>query len=44
MRAFLMFERYVNFDFYKTYKKIKDFETMFERYVNFDFYKTRNKK
>ena len=35
-----MFERYVNFDFYKT--KIGElFVTEpFDRYVNFDFYKT----
>ena len=35
-----MFERYVNFDFYKT-KRLKILlMSMFERYVNFDFYKT----
>ena len=34
------FERYVNFEFYKTMKlTIKD-KLKFERYVNFEFYKT----
>ena len=34
------FERYVNFEFYKTisYKKVG--QRPFERYVNFEFYKT----
>ena len=36
-----MFERYVNFEFYKTTKKdVKRF-VVFERYVNFEFYKTQ---
>ena len=35
-----MFERYVNFDFYKTIKKDGNKVYEFERYVNFDFYKT----
>ena len=35
-----MFERYVNFEFYKT-TGLKDKNgTEFERYVNFEFYKT----
>ena len=40
----LPFERYVNFEFYKTIKKyyVPDFE--FERYVNFEFYKTKSNK
>ena len=35
-----MFERYVNFDFYKTALTATDHKDPFERYVNFDFYKT----
>ena len=35
-----MFERYVNFEFYKTIKYEKYSSIMFERYVNFEFYKT----
>ena len=34
------FERYVNFDFYKTEDDLTRLERLFERYVNFDFYKT----
>ena len=34
------FERYVNFDFYKTDTPLSERSKMFERYVNFDFYKT----
>ena len=36
-----MFERYVNFDFYKTSMAQWIRDHKFERYVNFDFYKTR---
>ena len=36
----LKFERYVNFEFYKTQYKYKLAEEQFERYVNFEFYKT----
>ena len=35
-----MFERYVNFEFYKTNKTNGALKWMFERYVNFEFYKT----
>ena len=35
-----MFERYVNFEFYKTNTKLFQRSNMFERYVNFEFYKT----
>ena len=35
-----MFERYVNFEFYKTTKLRKARRREFERYVNFEFYKT----
>ena len=35
-----MFERYVNFEFYKTVDKARNKLTRFERYVNFEFYKT----
>ena len=35
-----MFERYVNFDFYKTNFNGLFPQCKFERYVNFDFYKT----
>ena len=34
------FERYVNFEFYKTFTFIPKLPTEFERYVNFEFYKT----
>ena len=34
------FERYVNFEFYKTVKDNKLEYSLFERYVNFEFYKT----
>ena len=34
------FERYVNFEFYKTLEKLDELDGMFERYVNFEFYKT----
>ena len=36
------FERYVNFEFYKTPVKSASWSTLFERYVNFEFYKTKN--
>ena len=36
----LRFERYVNFEFYKTYATYIILSTPFERYVNFEFYKT----
>ena len=35
-----MFERYVNFEFYKTHNYDNADYKMFERYVNFEFYKT----
>ena len=35
-----MFERYVNFEFYKTLVQIQYWLHKFERYVNFEFYKT----
>ena len=35
-----MFERYVNFEFYKTLDNVPNVEDVFERYVNFEFYKT----
>ena len=35
-----MFERYVNFEFYKTKGDGQHEEAEFERYVNFEFYKT----
>ena len=34
------FERYVNFEFYKTITTITSARATFERYVNFEFYKT----
>ena len=34
------FERYVNFEFYKTTPQEIREMLMFERYVNFEFYKT----
>ena len=34
------FERYVNFEFYKTTVITSVGSSMFERYVNFEFYKT----
>ena len=37
-----MFERYVNFEFYKTMETTTQSLLMFERYVNFEFYKTFN--
>ena len=36
----LWFERYVNFEFYKTMDYCKFHGSVFERYVNFEFYKT----
>ena len=36
-----LFERYVNFEFYKTLVIAYDSNSSFERYVNFEFYKTR---
>ncbi len=35
-----MFERYVNFEFYKTKPTELSEISGFERYVNFEFYKT----
>ena len=35
-----MFERYVNFEFYKTIDNLQHAYDRFERYVNFEFYKT----
>ena len=35
-----MFERYVNFEFYKTTYRLTHSDILFERYVNFEFYKT----
>ena len=37
------FERYVNFEFYKTLDYKQAELTKFERYVNFEFYKTLSK-
>ena len=36
-----MFERYVNFEFYKTLNFWLVATSGFERYVNFEFYKTQ---
>ena len=36
-----MFERYVNFEFYKTVRLRSIQENAFERYVSFEFYKTK---
>ena len=36
----LRFERYVNFEFYKTALDLDTLLILFERYVNFEFYKT----
>ena len=36
----LRFERYVNFEFYKTVARLDKPTSWFERYVNFEFYKT----
>ena len=35
-----LFERYVNFEFYKTVDGFHRYTIVFERYVNFEFYKT----
>ena len=35
-----LFERYVNFEFYKTLEDEAGRYITFERYVNFEFYKT----
>ena len=40
MAHLFSFERYVNFEFYKTADKVNFLESKFERYVNFEFYKT----
>ena len=40
LKSLIMFERYVNFEFYKTVAKKFYPEGQFERYVNFEFYKT----
>ena len=37
---YIQFERYVNFEFYKTEVQPKAPTRLFERYVNFEFYKT----
>ena len=34
-----MFERYVNFEFYKQSRRLRQARKKFERYVNFEFYK-----
>ena len=34
-----MFERYVNFEFYKRLSPLATIDLAFERYVNFEFYK-----
>ena len=34
-----MFERYVNFEFYKRIAGLNGDQLLFERYVNFEFYK-----
>ena len=39
-----MFERYVNFEFYKTRLAIFTASFTFEGYVNFEFYKTNKHK
>ena len=36
----MQFERYVNFEFYKTVASQQAADKRFERYVNFEFYKT----
>ena len=36
------FERYVNFEFYKTLTPKNNDRQKFERYVNFEFYKTND--
>ena len=36
----ILFERYVNFEFYKTTMNLEKWNSWFERYVNFEFYKT----
>ena len=40
----LLFERYVNFEFYKTEEVGNTYKEEFERYVNFEFYKTEHGK
>ena len=40
MLVYEKFERYVNFEFYKTQRQQPKQYSMFERYVNFEFYKT----
>ena len=40
MRGTSKFERYVNFEFYKTAFEDTAISVLFERYVNFEFYKT----
>ena len=39
-----MFERYVNFEFYKTQDGTPFGDEWFERYVNFEFYKTSDER
>ena len=39
MNKAIVFERYVNFEFYKQQLKSKYWMLSFERYVNFEFYK-----
>ena len=36
----LKFEKYVNFEFYKTKQIEETTQIAFEKYVNFEFYKT----
>ena len=36
----MLFERYVNFEFYETFLKLLTNQILFERYVNFEFYET----
>ena len=42
LNLILRFERYVNFEFYKTDNNVIKALEVFERYVNFEFYKTLN--
>ena len=37
--SFRLFERYVNFEFYKLESARAALTALFERYVNFEFYK-----
>ena len=40
LNLILRFERYVNFEFYKTITALALSVALFERYVNFELYKT----